>query len=185
MENQGRKLKELMLYVADKSTSDPTFGATKLNKILFFSDFLAYVDLGHSITGAEYQKLEHGPAPRQLLPVQNELLDERAAVVTPIAFHVGTQRRLTALRPADLSLFTAGEISLVDEILQQLWGRTAAEVSDLSHEWSLGWQVVRMGETIPYATALVVPPVDRLTDQQEATARRVAAAHGLLATAEG
>jgi len=34
-----RKFKELILYVADKCSDDPDFGAVKLNKILFYSDF--------------------------------------------------------------------------------------------------------------------------------------------------
>ena len=36
------KLKELMLYVADKCSQDPNFGATKLNKILWWANFLAF-----------------------------------------------------------------------------------------------------------------------------------------------
>ena len=75
------KLKELMLYVVEKSETDPTFGAIKLNKILFFSDFLMYWKTGKSITGQEYMKLERGPAPRRLLPVQKELLDTCEAVL--------------------------------------------------------------------------------------------------------
>jgi len=36
-----RKFQELLLYVAARCEGAPTFGATKLNKILFFADFLA------------------------------------------------------------------------------------------------------------------------------------------------
>lgn len=184
MDYRAGKLKELMLYVADKSTSDPTFGATKLNKLLFFADFIAHVEFGSAITGAEYQKLEYGPAPRQLLPAQRELVREGAAAVTPVSFHIGTQHRLVALRPPDLAIFTAAEISLVDEVIQRLWGSTATEVSALSHDWSLGWKVAAMGSTIPYATAFVVPPALTLTDHQVETARRTAADRGL-ASSEG
>ncbi len=41
-----KKFAELILYVSQKSTFDSTFGSTKLNKILYFSDFLAYGKLG-------------------------------------------------------------------------------------------------------------------------------------------
>ena len=34
------KFRELILYIAQESEGDPNFGATKLNKILFFCDFL-------------------------------------------------------------------------------------------------------------------------------------------------
>src|SRR5687767_3702503 len=67
------KLAELILFIAHRSECDERFGAVKLNKLLFFSDFLAYGRLGSSITGQDYQKLQHGPAPRKLLPVVREM----------------------------------------------------------------------------------------------------------------
>src|SRR5437660_6974881 len=55
-ENEVR-YKELVLYICQKCATDQKFGATKLNKILYFSDFLAYAELGEPITGFEYQRL--------------------------------------------------------------------------------------------------------------------------------
>ena len=68
MRYDEEKLAELILYVAEKIQSDRTAGATKLNKYLYFADFSAVRKLGHPITGAEYQRLRHGPAPRRLPP---------------------------------------------------------------------------------------------------------------------
>ncbi len=68
-----RKFTELLLYVATRLQGDRSGGATKLNKILFFADF-AHVRRGAPITGAEYQKLEHGPAARRLRPVRDRLI---------------------------------------------------------------------------------------------------------------
>ena len=59
-----RKPGELIVLIASLSRDDPAFGDVKLNKLLFFSDFLAYTNLGQPITGAEYQKLDFGPARR-------------------------------------------------------------------------------------------------------------------------
>ncbi len=36
------RFKELMVFVADTCIGDPTFLAVKLNKILYFADFMAY-----------------------------------------------------------------------------------------------------------------------------------------------
>ena len=44
------RLLELILYVAEKCQDDPKFGATKLNKILWWADFLAYAQHGTPIT---------------------------------------------------------------------------------------------------------------------------------------
>ena len=54
---QYKKLRELILYICDKSKNHPKkLGMVKLNKILFFSDFTAYLRHGSSITGAKYFK---------------------------------------------------------------------------------------------------------------------------------
>jgi hypothetical protein len=37
-----KRLGELMLYIAKKSQFDQNFGSTKLNKILFYADFVSY-----------------------------------------------------------------------------------------------------------------------------------------------
>ena len=59
---EHNKLKELILYVAGRLAGDRFGGATKLNKVLYFSDFAHVRMHGRPITGAEYQKLENGPA---------------------------------------------------------------------------------------------------------------------------
>lgn len=161
-----QKFKELVLHVAGRSSGDSGFGRTKLNKILFFSDFLYFADHGSSITGADYQKLPHGPAPRQMIPVLNELLgDDAEEKIT----HVGSfkQQRLVPKREADLSLFDDGEIDLVNDVIDMLDGTSAVDVSELSHQWSLGWQAASLGETIPYGTAFVRVPDDLPSTPEE------------------
>lgn len=53
-----------MLYIAKRSLTDPYFGYVKLNKILFYADFVAYGELGKPITGATYIRNLYGPTPR-------------------------------------------------------------------------------------------------------------------------
>jgi len=72
-----KRLGELMLYVAWKCADDPKFGATKLNKILYFSDFLSFLRTGEAITGSEYVKQKNGPIPKHLVPVRESLESKR------------------------------------------------------------------------------------------------------------
>lgn len=148
------KLGELMLYVARRCEPDHTFGATKLNKILFFTDFLAYLRTGSPITGQRYQKLEFGPAPRRLLPVQERLIQRAAAAIGKRGHFGKTQTRLIALREPDLSRFSGVEIAIVDEVLTMLSNHDARAASELSHRF-LGWQVAPLGADIPYESALI------------------------------
>src|SRR5438034_140375 len=69
-----RRFKDLLLYVAERLGDDPTFGETKLNKVLFFSDFQAFRVLGRPITGAEYQRNIYGPTARLYTVMREKLL---------------------------------------------------------------------------------------------------------------
>ncbi len=148
------KLRELVLHIAQHSEGDRHFGATKLNKLLFFSDFLAYRLLGSSITGSEYQKLEHGPAPRRLKLLLKEWQDEGAIAEQRTDAWGYPQIRTVALRDPILERFSAQEIALVDRVIAACRRSNAKTMSDGSHQF-VGWQLARMGETIPYPVALV------------------------------
>ncbi|MFN3219850.1 MAG: Panacea domain-containing protein [Acidimicrobiales bacterium] len=149
-----RKLTELIVYVAARLRSDRSGGATKLNKVLLFADFAHVRRTGIPITGAEYQKLEHGPAPRRLRPLRDALVAAGDAELREEEFLGYRQHRLVPLREADLSVFTDDEMATVDKVLADLDGMSAKQVSDLSHD-EAGWRLTEMGETIPYAAALV------------------------------
>jgi len=152
---EERKLAELVLYVSQKCANDPCFGATKLNKILYFSDFLAFGNWGAPITGGEYQNLPNGPAPRRLLPVRDALVANRELVVQAVQLKSGNvQHRTVNLREPDLTIFSGAEIALVDDVTRRLEGMDAEQTSELSHRM-VGWKMTRPGETIPYESVFV------------------------------
>ena len=72
------KFSEMVLHVAGRLQADRAGGATKLNKVLFFAEFTHLRRHHRVISGCEFQKLPHGPAPRQLLPVRQRLIDSGA-----------------------------------------------------------------------------------------------------------
>lgn len=152
--NDDKKLNELILYLSDKSSGDERFGATKLNKLLFYVDFLAYVYLGKSITEQEYQVLPQGPAPRRLVPVRDTMQASGEIAIRTADYGGYTQHRVVPLRDAKIDIFTSEEISLVDEIIASLWGRNGKNLSDMSHKFA-GWKLANIGEQIPYSVALV------------------------------
>ena len=163
-----------MLYVAKRSQFDPNFGGTKLNKILFYADFCAFGRYGKPITGAEYIKQEFGPTPKRLIPVRKQLESRKEAAVQRVAILGMEQQRLVALRDPDLSLFTGPEIALVDEVLEFLRGKTAKEVSELSH--NRAWRVARPGQSIPYETVFLSD--DNPTERDVESGRELIQQHG-------
>lgn len=148
------KFIEMLLYVADRLQSDRAGGATKVNKVLFFADFAHVRRHGRPISGAAYQKLTHGPAPRRLRPVRDQLVATGQAELRTEDFLGYSVNRLVPKRSADLSVLTSTELATIDSVLDDLAGLNARQVSDLSHE-EAGWRLVNEGDTIPYEAALV------------------------------
>lgn len=148
------KFAELVVYVAFRLRGDRSGGATKLNKILFFADFAHVRRTGAPITGAEYRKLEHGPAARRLRPVRDRLIESGDAELTDEEFLGYRQHRLIPHRDADLTVFSDDELATIDKVLADLDGLNARQVSDLSHD-EAGWRLVDFGDAIPYEAALV------------------------------
>jgi uncharacterized phage-associated protein len=149
-----RKFTELIVYVAGRLQSDRSGGATKLNKVLFFADFAHVQRTGRPITGAVYQKLEHGPAARRLRPVRDDLIAKGDAELHEEEFLGYQQHRLVPLRPADLSVFSSDEIATIEKVLADLDGLNARQVRDVSRN-EAGWRLVEFGDDIPYEAALV------------------------------
>lgn len=169
----SEKFKELICYVAKQSEDDPAFGSIKLNKILFYADFAAYRNLGQPITGACYQKLREGPAPRELLVARDELIASGDVRIEERPYFTGVQKRLevSARRVPDREIFEPYEVEIVDSVIHAFYGKTAREVSDFSHR-EPGWALAEDRETIPYETAWIsADPLDQ--DAEEAGMRFV------------
>lgn len=154
IEFSEEKFKELVLYIAEKSEDDPWFGATKLNKLLFYADFLAYGHFGKPITGAVYQVLRHGPAPKKLLPIRLQMIRDKELEIRRERVLRFTQQRPIALREASVGVFSADELSIVDDLIRLLGDRTAGEISELSHA-EVCWQLADEGEEIPYTAVFL------------------------------
>lgn len=148
------KLRELILLVAEYCQKDPRFGAIKLNKLLFHADFCAFLTHGEPITGQQYFALKQGPAPRRLKPITESMKKKGELAYQDVLYFGRLQKRPVALRSPNVSLFSGVEINLVRQTVERFWDLTATEISDQSHLF-LGWKVARLGETIPYNTALV------------------------------
>ncbi|QFT60431.1 hypothetical protein FIU94_16495 [Sulfitobacter sp. THAF37] len=149
-----QRFRELIVYISSKCADDAYFGAIKLNKILYYSDFRAFRRFGMPLTGVRYQKLRLGPAPKSLLHVRRALVDEGALRVDKVDVPGGyTQDRTVALRDPVLSHFSDDEISLVDEVIRELWPQTGSQVSDVSHD--VRWRVMNLGDAMPYELAFL------------------------------
>jgi hypothetical protein len=167
-----QKLKELIVYISAQSDSSDKFGMTKLNKLLFFSDFTAYTKLGKPITGATYIKMPFGPCPSRLREAIGELKTESRIFSQKLSLGDFEGSRIRAAFDPNLDAFTGLQISIVDAVIQRFWDFTGTEISDASHGFS-GWALAEDREEIPYYTAMIPdrPLMPSAADMAEARRR--------------
>ncbi len=172
------KFAELLLHVSSRLQGDRAGGATKLNKVLFFVEFTHLRRHHRVVSGCQFLKLPHGPAPHQLLPVRRRLVDSGAAELIEEDFLGRPQHRLVPKRAADLTWFTAEEMQTIEDVLDQLEGMTGTQVSELSHQ-EPGWRLTEIGETIPFSTAFLDFP-QAATPTSERLSKSVAERYGFV-----
>jgi hypothetical protein len=163
-----RKFKDLILYVAARLQDDPSFGETKLNKTLFFSDFEAYRLLGEPITGAEYQRNHYGPTARIFTILRDQMLRDGEISVEPRIIAEYTQNVITPLAGPQTG-FSPEQREIIDAVIERMRPFNNVQVSDKSHEHSAGWRAMKSGATIPYSSAIIDPTP--LSDTQRTNLR--------------
>jgi hypothetical protein len=148
------KLRELIVYLAQRSAEDPRFGRVKMAKLLFFCDFAAAADLGESITGACYRKKPHGPLADEELLALRDLRDSGSIDVQEVNVFGHAQKHIVAWRDADISWLTPAQHELIDSMIERHWDDDAKTLSELSHEFP-GWALAGMNDPIPYYTVFI------------------------------
>jgi hypothetical protein len=161
-----QKFDALVHYICARCDAPAKLGATKLNKVLWYSDAAAYLSKGHSITGATYIKRQYGPVPKGIMAARQRLVLGRLIIERDGAFFGYPQTQFIALTDPDLSQFTADEISIVDRIIEIVCNdHTATSISQLTHDQV--WEAAQIGEEIPLYTVFASCPREITEDDLE------------------
>ncbi len=174
-ENSMERLKRLVLYIIWKTGSYPDFGATKLNKVLWFVDSRAYEKYQKSITGTTYIKKQHGPVPKEIEKAKQELKQQGVVESRKFSYFNKEVNKLVTFQCPNLSLFNYEEIGLVDWWIRYIAEEhTASSISEKSHDYA--WDLAEMNEEIPlyavFTPRIRHPKEDELT-WAKAEARRL------------
>ena len=141
------RLKNLLLYILGQMGD--TF-QTKMNKVLFYIDFLSYRERGIAISGLAYQAIEFGPVPQRWDRVYSAF-DE---VQEQLQLVKGQECvSLKAAAKADMSSFSAEEIAVIDEVCGKMKKLTSLATTKMSHKEPAWKKYVENQETIPFSEA--------------------------------
>lgn len=131
----------------------PGVPRTKLNKLLWYADFLAFRQNTTSISGARYAHLPHGPAPDDYDTLFAWLTGPEGALrLEEVSSGTLDWEVLVANEAPDYGQFSNSELALLAQVAERFKDATAREVSNLSHK-EPGYEHTRDGEIISYAFA--------------------------------
>lgn len=172
------KFKALVLYILWRTSHIDGFGATKLNKALWFSEARSYEAYGQPISGERFVRDKYGPRSKHVREICSELED--AGLVEPFVEPVGhfDAIRYRALSPPDTSMFSPEQMALVDWWVANIAEKHSAKsISELSHDY--GWEVAAMGEDLPLHAFLARRIREPKSDEEREWAEKEAVRLGL------
>jgi len=127
-------------------------GLTKLNKILWKADFDSYAARHVPVTGRAYQRLELGPAPKEMKPLLNDMLQSGSIRLELTDFGDGiVERRPIAESDPRMHYFSVEDLDFVEAAISYYWDKTGKETSDDSH--GVAWRSRENGDTMFYELA--------------------------------
>ena len=141
------RLKNLLLYIIEQMGE---VFQTKMNKVLFYIDFLSYRERGMAISGLAYNAIEFGPVPLRwdrVYSAFDEIVPESRLV------HEQESTALTASTEADMTSFTDQERAIIDTVCAKMKDLSAHDISELSHNEPAWQRHLHQVETIPYEEA--------------------------------
>lgn len=142
------KIKNMILYIL---CFQETF-RTKINKLLWYMDFLCFRVYSVSISGNSYTHSEYGPIADDYELIISVMLKDTLIGKTEIVKHDSVREQLKPLISCDKSMFSKDELMIMDFVLDKFKDFTCAKISDYSHQEAPYKNTVE-GQKIPYTLA--------------------------------
>ena len=115
---QQAKYENAILYFV-QHCNNHYLGATKLNKLLYYLDFLHYRDEGATVTGDEYVHLEYGPVPKKVTEIIGGLCEKGSLEVIDTPFGSTSRKSYVAKTPVDEAVFSETEKQMLRAICER------------------------------------------------------------------
>ena len=143
-----KKFKEVLLYILNKIGSKPNIGETVIYKLLYFIDFDYYEKYEEQLIGATYQKNPYGPTPKEFIKIVS-LMEGKDLRKIKDEYFKYPQTKYLPLREPDLSILSAREINLIDQVINRFADMNATQISEYSHN-DVPWLTTDEGKIIEY-----------------------------------
>lgn len=143
------KFREVLLYILAEIGARPNVGQTVLYKLLYFIDFDFYERYEEQLIGAVYIKNRYGPTPTHFKKLVEEMEEDGSLESVSSKYFKYKQTKYLPRRMPDLSLLSARELQMIDEVINRLGHMSATQFSEYSHG-DTPWLGAEEGREISY-----------------------------------
>lgn len=142
------KFTNMVLYFTQ---NNPKLSKTRLNKLLFYSDFRFFKENSVSISGTTYIHDYYGPVPSDFELLYTLLKDNDEIETKP--FNDGHGEMFISAQEFNKNLFTNEELKVLKTVSDDFKDYNAKKITDYSHQ-EKAYQDTKMKAVIPYNYAL-------------------------------
>ncbi len=106
---------------------------TKVNKLLFYSDFLNYKRTGTSMTGLTYKAIPFGPVPVDFEKLFEEMYTDDMVDIEQVLINYDYAEKLIPTMQFNEDLFNEIELKVLEDISSKFDGKNTNEIVEISH----------------------------------------------------
>lgn len=110
---------------------------TVLNKLLFYSDFLAYRKNCFSMSGVRYRAIKMGPVPNNYNSIYEFMFNKKDIIIENVAFSenvFGYRFNKAAEKQFNADIFSNEEIEILDLVCSNFSNMNTSDVIEFSHK---------------------------------------------------
>lgn len=152
------KFTEMVVYFANKTSPFKT----KMNKLLFYADFLMFKESCFSISGMRYKAIDMGPVPNNFQSIFEYLSNENIVDIIYTPFPQGTVGELFKARgdrPYRPEVFLENELAILEKVASAFQSATTHDLIEQSH-LEKAWQInAKDKHIISYEYAFDLNPI--------------------------
>lgn len=126
------KITEMVVYFSDKLSPFKT----KMNKLLFYADFLMFKQSCFSISGMRYKAIEMGPVPINFQSIFEYLANKNEIDIFTTEFpqgYIGEQFKAKNGRPFRVELFSENELNVLEKVANVFKPTSTNQIIEISH----------------------------------------------------
>lgn len=126
------KITEMVVYFSDKLSPFKT----KMNKLLFYADFLMFKQSCFSISGMRYKAIEMGPVPINFQSIFEYLANKNEIDIFTTEFpqgYIGEQFKAKNKRPFKAELFSENELNVLEKVANVFKPTSTNQIIEISH----------------------------------------------------